>query len=125
MNSTKCEAIKHQTKDLKVSDLNGYEEVHFPTQREVKIMDDQNLLDSWPIDGALSLALIRLAAMSFHVPVSLISVTEWIPFFIGCYYCRTVLSGNPLGIVEPLLLSSISSLQLTPVMGFKGEFSKP
>ena len=35
------------------------------------------------------------------------------------------LSGNPLGIVEPLLLSSISSLELTPVMGFKGEFSKP
>ena len=70
--------------------MNGYEEVHFPTQREVKIMDDQNLLDSWPVDGALSLALIRLAAMSFHVPVSLISVTEWIPFFIGCYYCRTV-----------------------------------
>ena len=35
------------------------------------------------------------------------------------------LSGNPLGIVEPLLLSSISSLELTPVMGFKGEFLNP
>ena len=44
MNSTKREAIKRQTKDLKVSDLNGYEEVHFPTKREVKIMDDQYLL---------------------------------------------------------------------------------
>ena len=53
-------------------------------------MDDQNLLDSWPVDGALSLALIRLATMSFQVPVSLIFVTEWIPFFIGCCYYRTV-----------------------------------
>uniref|UniRef100_A0A7N2M1A7 Uncharacterized protein n=1 Tax=Quercus lobata TaxID=97700 RepID=A0A7N2M1A7_QUELO len=35
------------------------------------------------------------------------------------------LNGNPLGIVEPLLLSAISSLEDTPVMGFKGEFSKP
>ena len=42
--STKSEAIKRQTKDLKVSDLNGYEEVHFPTKREVKIMDDQYVL---------------------------------------------------------------------------------
>ena len=84
MNSTKCEAIKHQTKDLKVSDLNGYEEVHFPTQREVKIMDPS------PVDGALSLALIRLTAMSFHVLVSLISVIEWVPFFIRCYYSKII-----------------------------------
>ncbi|GMY19740.1 nuclear intron maturase 3, mitochondrial-like [Fagus crenata] len=59
--STKLEAIKHYTKDLKVSDLNGNEEVYFPTEREVKMMGDQNLLDPRPVDGALSLALIRLA----------------------------------------------------------------
>uniref|UniRef100_A0A2N9EY17 Reverse transcriptase domain-containing protein n=1 Tax=Fagus sylvatica TaxID=28930 RepID=A0A2N9EY17_FAGSY len=59
--STKLEAIKHYTKDLKVSDLNGNEEVYFPTEREVKMMGDQNLSDPRPVDGALSLALIRLA----------------------------------------------------------------
>ena len=69
---------------MKVSDLNGYEEVNFPTEREVKIMDPSH------VDGALSLALIRLTAMSFHVLVSLISVTEWVSFFIRYYYSRTV-----------------------------------
>ena len=59
--STKLEAIKHYTKDLKVSDLNGNEEVYFPTEREVKMMGDQNHSDPRPVDGALSLALIRLA----------------------------------------------------------------
>ena len=59
--STKREAIKHYTKDLKVSDFNGNEEVYFPTEREVKMMGDQNLSDPRPVDGALSLALIRLA----------------------------------------------------------------
>ncbi|GMY19739.1 pentatricopeptide repeat-containing protein At4g35130, chloroplastic-like [Fagus crenata] len=59
--STKLEAIKHYTKDLKVSDLNGNEEVYFPTEREVKMMGDQNHLDPRPVDGALSLVLIRLA----------------------------------------------------------------
>uniref|UniRef100_A0A2N9I5T3 DYW domain-containing protein n=1 Tax=Fagus sylvatica TaxID=28930 RepID=A0A2N9I5T3_FAGSY len=56
-----CLTIKHYTKDLKVSDLNGNEEVYFPTEREVKMMGDQNHLDPRPVDGALSLALIRLA----------------------------------------------------------------
>ena len=60
--STKREAIKHYTKDLKVSDLNGNEEVFFPTEREVKMMGDQNILDPRLVDGALSLALIRLAS---------------------------------------------------------------
>nr|XP_023918690.1 nuclear intron maturase 3, mitochondrial-like [Quercus suber] len=60
--STKREAIKHYTKDLKVSDFNGNEEVYFPTEREVKMMGDQNLSDPRPVDGALSLALIRLAS---------------------------------------------------------------
>nr|POE75077.1 hypothetical protein CFP56_77284 [Quercus suber] len=56
--STKREAIMHYTKDLKVSDFNGNEEGYFPTEREVKIMGDQNLSDPMPVDGALSLALI-------------------------------------------------------------------
>ena len=60
--STKREAIKHYTKDLKVFDFNGNEEVYFPTEREVKMMGDQNLSDPSPVDGALSLALIRLAS---------------------------------------------------------------
>ena len=60
--SIKHEAIKHYTKDLKVFDLNGTEEVFFPTEREVKMMGDQNLSDPRPVDGALSLALIRLAS---------------------------------------------------------------
>lgn len=58
----KREAIKHYTKDLKVTDMDGNEEVHFPTEREVKMMGDKNLSDPIPVDGALSLALIRLAS---------------------------------------------------------------
>ncbi|KAH7557174.1 hypothetical protein JRO89_XS11G0066300 [Xanthoceras sorbifolium] len=60
--STKREAIKHYTKDLKVTDMEGNEEVYFPTEREVKMMGDKNLSDPKPVDGALSLALIRLAS---------------------------------------------------------------
>ncbi|KAF3949934.1 hypothetical protein CMV_024256 [Castanea mollissima] len=47
---------------FEVSDFNGNEEVYFPTEREVKMMGDQNLSDPRPFDGALSLALIRLAS---------------------------------------------------------------
>ncbi|KAK9267034.1 hypothetical protein L1049_007391 [Liquidambar formosana] len=60
--STKHEAIRHYTKDLKVSDMNGIEEVHFPTEREIKMMGDKNFSDPKPVDGAISLALIRLAS---------------------------------------------------------------
>ncbi|KAF8403592.1 hypothetical protein HHK36_011696 [Tetracentron sinense] len=60
--STKHEAIRHYTKDLKVSNSNGLEEVHFPTEREIKMMGDNNLSDPKPVDGALSMALIRLAS---------------------------------------------------------------
>ncbi|KAH1090555.1 hypothetical protein J1N35_017812 [Gossypium stocksii] len=60
--STKLEAIKHYSKDLKVSDTNGYEEIYFPTERDVKMMGDKNLSDPKPVDGAISLALIRLAS---------------------------------------------------------------
>ena len=59
--STKREAIKHYTKALKVFDFNGNEEVYFPTEREVKMMGDQNFSNPRPVNGALSLALIRLA----------------------------------------------------------------
>ncbi|KAJ6747571.1 COX1/OXI3 INTRON 1 PROTEIN-RELATED [Salix koriyanagi] len=60
--ATKIECIRHYTKDLKVPDLNGNEEVHFPTEKEVKMMGDKNLSDPKPVDGALSLLLIRLAS---------------------------------------------------------------
>ncbi|XP_004303613.1 PREDICTED: uncharacterized protein LOC101298146 [Fragaria vesca subsp. vesca] len=60
--STKREAMQHYTKDLKVFDINGNEEVFFPTEREVKMMGDKNLSDPKPVDGAFSLALIRLAS---------------------------------------------------------------
>lgn len=59
--STKREAIKHFSKDLKVYDMNGNDEVHFPTEREIKMMGDKNLSDPKPVDGALSLAIVRLA----------------------------------------------------------------
>ncbi|KAI4332734.1 hypothetical protein L6164_017618 [Bauhinia variegata] len=60
--STKREAMKHYSKDLKVYDMNGNEEVYFPTEREIKMMGDRNLSDPTPVDGVLSLALIRLAS---------------------------------------------------------------
>lgn len=60
--STKREAIRHYTKDLRVSDLDGREEAHFPSEREVKMMGDKNLSDPKPVDGTLSLLLIRLAS---------------------------------------------------------------
>ncbi|GAV81754.1 Intron_maturas2 domain-containing protein [Cephalotus follicularis] len=58
--STKREAIRHYKKDLKVLDVSGKEEVHFPTEREVKMMGDKNISDPKPVDGTLSLALVRL-----------------------------------------------------------------
>ncbi|BAT83851.1 hypothetical protein VIGAN_04108700 [Vigna angularis var. angularis] len=36
--------------------------VHFPTEREVKMMGDRNISDPKPVDGALSLAVVRLAS---------------------------------------------------------------
>ncbi|KAF5194906.1 Nuclear intron maturase 3 protein [Thalictrum thalictroides] len=60
--STKREAIRHYTKDLKVFDTNGVEEVNFPTEREIKMMGDKDFSDPKPVDGALSMALIRLAS---------------------------------------------------------------
>ncbi|RZC63928.1 hypothetical protein C5167_025685 [Papaver somniferum] len=59
--STKLEAIRHYTKDLKTSDMAGGEEVYFPTEKEVKMMGDKNLTDPKPVDGALTMAVVRLA----------------------------------------------------------------
>ncbi|KAI8562390.1 hypothetical protein RHMOL_Rhmol03G0032500 [Rhododendron molle] len=60
--ATKHEAIRHYTKDLQVPDVNGVEEVHFPTEREIKMMGDNNLVDPKPVDGSITMALIRLAS---------------------------------------------------------------
>ncbi|XP_009622396.1 nuclear intron maturase 3, mitochondrial [Nicotiana tomentosiformis] len=60
--STKREAIRHYTKDLKVSNVNGVEEMYFPTEREVKMMGDNDLIDPKPVDVSLGMALIRLAS---------------------------------------------------------------
>ncbi|KAM7500082.1 hypothetical protein LguiA_024496 [Lonicera macranthoides] len=60
--STKREAIKHYTKDLKVYDMNGTEEVHFPSEKEIKMMGEGNFSDPKPVDGALTMALVRLAS---------------------------------------------------------------
>ncbi|KAI5682754.1 hypothetical protein M9H77_03982 [Catharanthus roseus] len=60
--STKLEAIRHYTKDLRISDLDGIEELHFPTEREVKRMGDKNLSDPKPVDGPLTTTLVRLAS---------------------------------------------------------------
>ncbi|KAI3986383.1 hypothetical protein MKX01_002228 [Papaver californicum] len=60
--STKLEAMRHYTKDLKIFDMAGGEEVYFPTEREVKMMGDKNLTDPKPVDGALTMAVVRLAA---------------------------------------------------------------
>ncbi|KAI3788287.1 hypothetical protein L2E82_01047 [Cichorium intybus] len=60
--SSKREAIKHYTKDLRVFDADGSEEFWFPTEREIKMMGDKNLADPKPVDGALSMVLVRLVS---------------------------------------------------------------
>ncbi|CAH9090690.1 unnamed protein product [Cuscuta epithymum] len=60
--STKRETIRHFSKDLKVLNVDGTEDFHFPTEREVKMMGDNALSDPKPVDGALTMALIRLAS---------------------------------------------------------------
>ncbi|KAI6673715.1 hypothetical protein NL676_001621 [Syzygium grande] len=59
--STKLEAIRHYSKDLKVLDACENEMLYFPTEKEVKMMGDRNLADPKPVEGVLTLALIRLA----------------------------------------------------------------
>ncbi|XP_075491427.1 nuclear intron maturase 3, mitochondrial [Primulina tabacum] len=60
--ATKRETIKHFTKDLKVSNIDGVEDVHFPSEKEIKMMGDRNLSEPIPVDGALDLVLMRLAS---------------------------------------------------------------
>ncbi|KAI4364362.1 hypothetical protein MLD38_020463 [Melastoma candidum] len=60
--STKQEAIKHYTKDLIVTDEGENEVAYFPSEKEVKMMGDRNLSSPMPIDGALTLVLVRLAS---------------------------------------------------------------
>ncbi|XP_015067974.1 nuclear intron maturase 3, mitochondrial [Solanum pennellii] len=60
--SSKKEAIRHYTKDLKVSNVDGVEKMYFPTEREVKMMGDNVLIDPNPVDGSLGMTLIRLAS---------------------------------------------------------------
>ncbi|WOL00285.1 hypothetical protein Cni_G08998 [Canna indica] len=66
--ATKRQAISHYTKDLKVADAHGIEAVDFPTEREVKMMGDKNLSDPRPVDGALTLMLVRLATDESSFP---------------------------------------------------------
>ncbi|KAL6873382.1 hypothetical protein ACP4OV_013464 [Aristida adscensionis] len=58
---TKRQAISHYTKDLRVENDDGLKEVHFPTEREIKMMGDKNLSDPTPVDGILTMMLVRLA----------------------------------------------------------------
>ncbi|GMH30251.1 hypothetical protein Nepgr_032094 [Nepenthes gracilis] len=58
--ATKLETIRHYTKDLRVFNSNGNEEFHFPTELEIRRWGDNSLSDPKPVDGALTLFLIRL-----------------------------------------------------------------
>ncbi|CAL5431071.1 unnamed protein product [Camellia sinensis] len=82
--ATKREAIRHYTKDLKVSDVNETKEVHFPTESEIKMMGDNNLSDPKPVDGALTMALIRLASdePSYHCVAHFCDRTDTIVYRI-------------------------------------------
>lgn len=60
--ATKLATIRHFTKDLKVCGGDGTKETYFPSEREIKMMGDRNLSDPNPVDGALTMALIRLAS---------------------------------------------------------------
>ncbi|CAM0909008.1 unnamed protein product [Alopecurus aequalis] len=65
---TKRQAISHYTKDLKVTNEDGVAEVYFPTEREIKMMGDKNLSDPMPVDGALTMILVRLAVDDTSLP---------------------------------------------------------
>ncbi|KAM0844492.1 hypothetical protein ACQ4PT_057049 [Festuca glaucescens] len=58
---TKRQAISHYTKDLKVTNEDGVAELYFPAEQEIKMMGDKNLSDPKPVDGALTMILVRLA----------------------------------------------------------------
>jgi retron-type reverse transcriptase len=57
--STKRDAIRHYTKDLKLTDLDGGAETFFPLENKIKMMGDQHLADPKPVDGLLCMVLVR------------------------------------------------------------------
>ncbi|KAJ4769327.1 RNA-directed DNA polymerase [Rhynchospora pubera] len=61
--STKRQAISHFTKDLKVKNKDGVDEIWFPTEREIKMMgaETRNIPDPKPVDGTLTMILVQLA----------------------------------------------------------------
>ncbi|XP_031478775.1 nuclear intron maturase 3, mitochondrial isoform X2 [Nymphaea colorata] len=60
--SSKRDAIKHYSKDLKVSSAEAAEEIYFPIENDIKMMGDKNLSDPKPVDGLLCMAFVRLAS---------------------------------------------------------------
>ncbi|KAH9303627.1 hypothetical protein KI387_008031 [Taxus chinensis] len=58
--TTKHEAIRHYTKDLKIADMNTLGETYFPPENKIKMMGDQNLADPRPVDGLLCIILVRM-----------------------------------------------------------------
>ncbi|KAJ3694046.1 hypothetical protein LUZ60_009526 [Juncus effusus] len=63
---TKRQAISHFSKDLIVRNKDGCEETWFPTEREIKMMGQKltkwkKIHDPVPVDGALTMILVRLA----------------------------------------------------------------
>ncbi|KAI0493408.1 hypothetical protein KFK09_023524 [Dendrobium nobile] len=73
--STKSQAIQHYTKDLRIIGENGMEEVYFATEKEIKMLGDRNLSDPKPVDGAITMVLVRLA-IDEHSPVCLAHFCE-------------------------------------------------
>ncbi|XP_020576871.1 LOW QUALITY PROTEIN: uncharacterized protein LOC110022337 [Phalaenopsis equestris] len=59
--STKKQAIQHYTKDLKIIDEDGVEKMHFSTEKEIRMLGERKLSDPKPVDGAITMALVRLA----------------------------------------------------------------
>eukprot|EP01018_Ginkgo_biloba_P007381 Gb_12210 [translate_table: standard] len=60
--STKRDAMKHYTKDLKITDMDGLVEMYFPLENKIKMMGDQHLADPKPVDGVLCMVLLRLVS---------------------------------------------------------------
>ncbi|PSS15705.1 NAP1-binding protein [Actinidia chinensis var. chinensis] len=58
--------------------------MHFPTEREIKMMGDNNLSDLKPLDGALTMALIRLTSgePSYHCVVHFCDRTDTVVYRI-------------------------------------------
>lgn len=94
--ATKRATISHFTKDLKVSNAKGVEEVYFPSEREIKAMGDRNLSDPKPVDGALTMALIRLASDEPHRRCSAHFCSNLHTTFYRIHLLQNHLNVNPL-----------------------------